>query len=49
MISYTDSLDGISADHLRGGFFAGWPNPPSPETHLCVLHGSDHVWLARDG
>ncbi len=48
MISYTDSLANLTADHLRGGFFAGWPNPPTPETHWRVLLGSDHVWLARD-
>jgi ribosomal protein S18 acetylase RimI-like enzyme len=47
-VIYTDSLDNLSADHLRGGFFAGWPNPPSPETHLRVLQGSDHVVLAKD-
>ncbi len=49
MITYTDSLEGIAADHLRGGFFAGWSQPPTPETHLRVLHGSDHIVLARDG
>lgn len=48
-VTYTDSLDNLSADHLRGGFFVGWPNPPSPETHLRVLQGSDHVVLAKDG
>src|SRR5664279_724229 len=49
MITYTDSLAAITADHLRGGFYAGWSNPPSPETHLRVLQGSDHVILALDG
>ena len=49
MITYTTSLDGISADHLRGGFFVGWPNPPKPETHLRVLQGSAYIVLARDG
>ncbi len=47
MILYTDALDGITPDHLRG-FFVGWPNPPSPETHLRLLAGSDHVLLAID-
>ncbi|MBI1259813.1 MAG: GNAT family N-acetyltransferase [Chloroflexi bacterium] len=47
-MSYSTSLDGISADHLSGGFFVGWPNPPSPETHLRVLQGSAHVVLALD-
>jgi hypothetical protein len=49
MISYTTSLDSISADHLRGGFFVGWPHPPSPETHLRVLQDSAYLVLARDG
>ncbi|NDJ62589.1 MAG: GNAT family N-acetyltransferase [Chloroflexi bacterium] len=46
-ITYTDSLDAVRADHLRGGFFDGWPDPPSPQTHLRILHGSAHVVLAR--
>jgi ribosomal protein S18 acetylase RimI-like enzyme len=47
MISHTDSLARISAGNL-GGFFVGWPNPPSPETHLKLLRNSDHVVLALD-
>jgi ribosomal protein S18 acetylase RimI-like enzyme len=47
-IRYLDSADTLTADHLRGGFFAGWPNPPSPEAHLRLLHGSDVVVLAVD-
>jgi GNAT superfamily N-acetyltransferase len=31
------------------GFFVGWPNPPSPDRHLQILHGSTHVWLAHTG
>ena len=46
-IRYTDSIDGISPSQLRG-FFVGWPNPPSPETHLRLLGGSSHVVLAVD-
>ena len=48
MITYTDSLEGIHVDLLRGGFFAGWPHPPSPETHLRLLYNSHHVVLALD-
>ena len=48
MISYTDSLDSITADKLNG-FFVGWPNPPNPATHLRILRGSTHVQLAVDG
>ena len=47
MIDYTDSLAGIDPRHLDG-FFVGWPHPPSPETHLRLLAGSDYVVLAFD-
>ena len=47
MISFTDSVEGITPDRLDG-FFAGWPNPPSPETHLKLLVNSDHLVLAVD-
>jgi len=48
-IRYTDSLKGITADHLRGGFFVGWGDHPSPQTHLRILQGSAYVVLALDG
>jgi len=48
LIEYVDSADGVEARHLDG-FFVGWPQPPSPERHLELLRGSDHVVLARDG
>ena len=47
MIEYSESVDGLEARHLDG-FFVGWPQPPSPERHLALLRGSDHVVLARD-
>src|SRR5687768_14790568 len=47
-ISYRESAAGVTAAQL-GGFFVGWPNPPSPQTHLRILAGSDHVVLAVDG
>lgn len=47
MIVYTDAVQDISSTQLSG-FFVGWPNPPTPETHLRLLHGSDHVLLAVD-
>ena len=46
-IRYTESVEGVTPD-LPQGFFVGWPNPPSPETHLRLLHGSSHVVLAVD-
>jgi GNAT superfamily N-acetyltransferase len=48
MITYTDSLEEITADNLSGGFFVGWPNPPNPDTHLRILRGSTHIILALD-
>ena len=47
MIRYQNTLEGVTADQLQG-FFVGWPNPPSPATHLRLLEGSQHVILARD-
>ncbi len=44
---YLTSADTITAQQLHG-FFAGWPNPPSPETHLAILRRSDAVVLAVD-
>jgi GNAT superfamily N-acetyltransferase len=46
-IRYTNSTEGIRPSELRG-FFAGWPDPPSPETHRRLLAGSDEVVLAID-
>ena len=45
-ITYTSSVDGVTADQLRG-FFVGWPNPPSPERHLELLRTSFRVVLAQ--
>ena len=47
MITYTDSLEHITADKVSG-FFVGWPNPPSPETHLKLLQNSSKLVLAID-
>jgi GNAT superfamily N-acetyltransferase len=47
MIAFTDSLAGVTKEHLQGGFFAGWPRPPSPATHYRLLANSDVVVLAR--
>lgn len=47
MILYRDSTAGITAEQLQG-FFEGWPNPPSAETHLRLLMNSDKVVLAVD-
>lgn len=47
MIAYTDSVQNISAENLQG-FFVGWKNPPSSETHLKLLAGSDRIIMALD-
>jgi ribosomal protein S18 acetylase RimI-like enzyme len=47
MITYTDSSKDIRSEQL-GGFFVGWPNPPSTETHLRLMKQSDHIVLALD-
>ena len=44
-IRYQSDLQGITPERLEG-FFAGWPNPPSPATHLRLLTGSAYVELA---
>jgi len=47
MINYIFTTTGISPAQLKG-FFNGWPNPPSPETHLRLLKNSDEIVLAID-
>jgi len=47
MIRYTDTIEGLASANLAG-FFVGWPNPPTPETHLEILRGSGEIVLAVD-
>jgi GNAT superfamily N-acetyltransferase len=47
VITYTDSVQGITPNRLDG-FFVGWPDPPTPETHLQLLTNSAYVVLAVD-
>jgi ribosomal protein S18 acetylase RimI-like enzyme len=46
-IRYVESAAEVAPGQLEG-FFVGWPNPPSPHTHLRLLHASDHIVLAMD-
>ncbi|MDA1280605.1 MAG: GNAT family N-acetyltransferase [Chloroflexi bacterium] len=46
-IQFLTSTKMISPENLVG-FFQGWPNPPSPETHLRLLQGSDEIVVARE-
>jgi ribosomal protein S18 acetylase RimI-like enzyme len=48
MIQYQNSLEGIRANQLER-FFVGWPNPPTPTTHLEILKRATHLVLALDG
>lgn len=47
MIYYTETVEGIKPAQLQG-VFVGWPNPPSPETHLEILRRAFRVVLAID-
>jgi len=47
MIRYVYTSEGITPEQLQE-FFEGWPDPPSPETHLRLLTNSDEVVLAVD-
>lgn len=48
MIRFTTSLDGIAVGDLAGGFWVGWPVPPTLERHLELLRGSEVAILAID-
>jgi GNAT superfamily N-acetyltransferase len=48
-VRYTTSLDGIEEADLTGGFWVGWPAPPTPAAHLALLRGSEAVVLALGG
>ncbi len=48
MVVYRDEVSTLTADRLGGGFFEGWPNPPTPERHLAHLRGCEAVELAVD-
>ena len=47
MIRFVDSIGDTTPEQLQG-FFAGWPNPPSPQTHLHILQNSAAIELAVD-
>lgn len=46
---YVTTVTGIGAESLAGGFFEGWPSPPSPDDHLRLLTHSSHCVLAVRG
>ncbi len=45
-LTYQTTAEGLTPDQLDGEFFEGWPDPPTPETHLRILQASDHVVIA---
>lgn len=47
MVIYLNNANSVIPEQLNG-FFVGWPNPPSSETHLRLLRQSDYVLLAQD-
>ncbi len=48
MILYTDDVAALRPDQLTGGFFEGWPEPPTAETHLAHLRGAEVAVVALD-
>lgn len=47
-VQFTTSIKEISPKMLKGGFFVGWPHPPSPEKHYQILENSYKIVLAID-
>jgi ribosomal protein S18 acetylase RimI-like enzyme len=47
MIDYVNSLENVKESHL-GGFFVGWPKPPSVRGHYEILKNSNYIWLALE-
>jgi ribosomal protein S18 acetylase RimI-like enzyme len=45
MVEYHSDLSRISPEDLQG-FFSGWPDPPSPQTHRRLLAGTTHFVVA---
>lgn len=46
--TYVNSVHDLTESALDGGFFQGWPAPPSRVQHLALLTNSTHVALALD-
>lgn len=44
---YISTIENVTAENL-GGFFVGWPNPPSPQMHFELLKNSNKIVLAID-
>ena len=46
-IMYSDSLEGVTPERLKG-FFVGWPKKPSSETHFILLQKSSHCIIGSN-
>jgi ribosomal protein S18 acetylase RimI-like enzyme len=47
-IRYMDDMSAISAAQLADGFWEGWPERPSTQTHLAALRSSHFAVVAVD-
>lgn len=47
-VTFLKSVDSLSSSALCGGFFEGWPAPPTAHEHLDLLRNSSHVSIAVD-
>lgn len=47
-LRYTRLPDDVTPGMLDGGFFEGWPSPPSAQTHARLLQQSTYVVVAID-
>jgi GNAT superfamily N-acetyltransferase len=48
MVDYAEDMSTLTKGQLGGGFFDGWPSPPSAETHLAHLRGAEMAIVAID-
>lgn len=46
MFHFVTNAEGLTHGQLKGGFFEGWPHPPSAEKHLQILQRSSHIVCA---
>lgn len=48
MIQYKLYTKELEETHISGGFFEGWPNPPSKEVHRRIMENSYKAVVAID-
>jgi ribosomal protein S18 acetylase RimI-like enzyme len=47
-VEFRDDVRTLVAEQLTGGFFEGWPVPPTPAAHLRHLQGAEIAIVAVD-